>query len=91
MVFALFARLDTFPEYGAAGFSYVDWQFGLGDESDDIIAIVRTAYRGAVSSSALCCSLSAPSIQVSSWAHTPHLRDAELVEPKPVVSTRNSY
>ena len=27
----------------------MDWQFGAGDESNDLIAVIRTAYRGAVS------------------------------------------
>mmetsp|Transcript_14054 Transcript_14054/g.42413 ORF Transcript_14054/g.42413 Transcript_14054/m.42413 type:complete len:628 (+) Transcript_14054:269-2152(+) len=30
------------------GFHYVDWQFGAGDESNDLIAVIRTSYRGAV-------------------------------------------
>ena len=41
----------------------MDWQFGSGSESDDIIAVVRTAYRGAVSSSsssALCLFFAPP-------------------------------
>lgn len=35
------------------GFHYVDFQFGSGDESGDLIAVIRTAYRGAV-----CCAMS---------------------------------
>ena len=64
----------------------MDWQFGTGNDSNDIIVIVRTSYRGAVSSSGPY--LFAPYPQ-SFWVFSAHLHHAKLdpYVPMPITST----